>query len=327
MNGPSAKPAAGVSYLTVDEEHAGRRIDNFLGRILKGVPKGRVYRMLRRGEVRVNGGRVGQDYRLETGDRIRIPPHRQNRESGAEAKPSPGLQAVLRGSVLLEDEALLIIDKPAGLPVHGGSGVAFGVIEALRSMRPELGYLELAHRLDRDTSGCLVLAKQPRTLRALHDLFRGDGVEKRYRLLVAGRWIVRERLVAENLRKNVALSGERMVQVAEEGKLARTVFTTLDPLSGATFMEARLLTGRTHQIRVHAAHAGHPLAGDTKYGDAEFNRRMRALGLQRLFLHASRICLALPGEGRVAVEAPLPTALSAVIERLRTGDGQPASRG
>jgi len=327
MSGASHPPSGGVSYLTVDEEHAGRRIDNFLGRILKGVPKVRVYRMLRRGEVRVNGGRVGQDYRLEAGDRIRIPPHRQNLGSTGPAKPSAGLQAVLRQNVLLESDALLILDKPAGLPVHGGSGVAFGVIEALRSMRPDLGYLELAHRLDRDTSGCLVLAKQPRTLRALHELFRGDGVEKRYRLLAAGRWDVHERLVAESLRKNVALSGERMVQVTEEGKLARTVFTALELFPDATLMEARLLTGRTHQIRVHAAHAGHPLAGDAKYGDADFNRRLRALGLQRLFLHAASVCLQLPGQGHVAVEAPLPEALSEVLERLRAGQGLPASGG
>lgn len=315
MNTPKREPGAGVSYLTVDEAHAGRRIDNFLGSLMKGVPKGRVYRMLRRGEVRVNGGRVAQDYRLEVGDKIRIPPHRPT--EGAPATPSSALQTLIRQSVLLENQTLLILDKPAGLPVHGGTGVAFGVIEALRSMRPDLRYLELAHRLDRDTSGCLVLAKDPRALRMLHEQFRGDGVEKRYRLLVAGRWQVRDQLTAESLRKNVARSGERMVEVAEQGKQARTIFTTLECLPGASFMEARLLTGRTHQIRVHAAHAGHPLAGDTKYGDSAFNRRLRSLGLQRLFLHAASIRLQLPGEGRIVAEAPLPAVLAEVLERLR----------
>jgi len=313
MNQPAPSPR--VQELEIDAEQAGQRIDNFLLRRLKGVPKSRIYRILRKGEVRVNRGRIGPDYRLQSGDRVRIPPIRVG-----EAKPAPRTDgdrlAWLEQRVLFEDKGLLILDKPSGMAVHGGSGVSFGVIEALRALRPSAPFLELVHRLDRDTSGCLMVAKKRSILRALHELMRGDGIEKRYLALLAGAWKGGERRVSAPLRKNVVSSGERIVRVDPEGKPARSLFRPLRRFADATLVEVVLDTGRTHQIRVHAAHIGHPVAGDEKYGDETCNRRLRELGLKRLFLHAHALAFQLPERERLEASTPLDPELQAVLERL-----------
>lgn len=310
--------------MAVDAEHAGRRIDNFLTGMLKGVPRSRIYRILRRGEVRVNGGRVQQDYRLRPGDRLRIPPVR-SAISPSEIPNGP-LKTLLEESPLYEDEGLLILNKPSGLPVHGGTGYSFGVIELLRAIRRSEPYLELVHRLDRGTSGCLMIAKRPRVLRHLHELLRGGAIDKRYVTLVQGRWSGAARVIDEGLKKNVLRAGERVVQVSLEGKAAQTYMAPIELWTSASLMQVKLWTGRTHQIRVHAAHVGHPVAGDTKYGDPGFNRLMREYGLRHLFLHANRLELRLPGAGpRVSAQAPLPDHLAKVLARLRAGSEEPCS--
>ena len=304
-----------VQWLDISAEQAGQRIDNFLLRFLKGVPKSRIYRLLRKGEVRVNKGRIKPAYRLQSGDQVRIPPLRV-----AETRPAgPSSQAVqkLADAILYEDERLLVLNKPAGMAVHGGSGLSYGVIEALRVLRPRAPYLELVHRLDRDTSGCLLIAKRRSELRMLHHLLRNGEVEKRYLLLVRGDWSQGPLQLNAALKKNLLQGGERVVCVDEEGKTALTHFRYLDGYRGASLMEAELKTGRTHQIRVHAAHAGHPLAGDEKYGDADFNRRMRSLGLKRLFLHAHTVAFEDNERFRsIHVSAPLTADLRKLIQQL-----------
>ena len=304
-----------VQWLDISTEQAGQRIDNFLLRFLKGVPKSRIYRLLRKGEVRVNKGRIKPEYRLKSGDQVRIPPVRVS-----ESKPaSPSGQSVqkLADAVLYEDERLLVLNKPAGMAVHGGSGLSYGVIEALRVLRPQAPYLELVHRLDRDTSGCLLIAKRRSELRMLHELLRKGEVDKRYLLLVQGDWSQGPYRVNAALKKNLLRGGERMVRVDEDGKTALTHFHFLESYAGASLMEAELKTGRTHQIRVHATHAGHPLAGDDKYGDADFNRRMRRLGLKRLFLHAHTVAFEDSERHRnIHVSAPLSADLRKLIQQL-----------
>lgn len=321
---PSSDPAQGVELVRVDAESDGQRIDNFLLRHLKGVPRSHLYRVLRRGEVRVNKGRVKASHRLSTGDLVRIPPVRVSapREPG---EAPAGQLARIAGAILYEDERLLVIDKPAGLAVHGGSGLSYGLIESLRQLRPGRE-LELVHRLDRDTSGCLVISKRRSTLRDLHELIRAGAVDKRYQALIVGELPDRAVTVDAPLRKNVLQGGERMVRVdLAEGKPARTVFRRLHRLPGATLVEAELVTGRTHQIRVHAAHLGTPLAGDVKYGDPDANRRLRACGLRRLFLHASSLGFrAAYMSGPIRVEAPLAPELVRVLSALE--DGQCATR-
>ncbi len=306
----------GVRHLTVDERGEGQRIDNFLLRELRGVPRALVYRMLRRGEVRVNRGRVKADRRLARGDVVRIPPLRLPREPAVQGPPR-GLVERIDRAVLHEDRELLILDKPAGLAVHGGSGLAFGVIELLRSARPHERALELAHRLDRETSGCLMLAKRRSALRTLHRLQREGRVEKRYLALLHGR-LERNRVRVEApLRKNLLRSGERVVRVSSSGRPARTDFRVVRRFRDATLVEAVLGTGRTHQIRVHAAHLGLPIAGDPKYGDGTADRRLRQLGLKRLFLHAASLRFPWPGrETPHRFEAPLPAELQRLLERL-----------
>jgi 23S rRNA pseudouridine955/2504/2580 synthase len=288
------------------------------------VPKSHVYRVLRRGEVRVNKGRVRADYRLQGGDLIRIPPLRAAEPRGPGVAPLEQLARIER-SLLYEDDRLLVIDKPSGLAVHGGSGLSYGLIEALRQLRPGAS-LELVHRLDRDTSGCLVVSKRRSTLRNLHELIRQGEMEKRYIALILGD-LQRERVTVDApLVKNVLKGGERLVRVdTAEGKPARTIFRRLRRLrlheGPATLVEALLLTGRTHQIRVHAAHLGTPLAGDPKYGDFEANRRLKALGLSRLFLHASALSLRADYMSRpLRVQSPLPEELEAVLARLQAAD-------
>lgn len=303
-----------VRIVEIGTEDADQRIDNYLLRILKGVPRSMIYRLLRKGEVRVNRGRIKPDYRLEAGDQVRIPPVRTSQD-----KPRPGPEhgRQLAARILYEDERLLVVDKPAGMAVHGGSGISFGVIEALRAARPDAKFLELVHRLDRDTSGCLLLAKRRSALRDLHEQLRGDRVEKRYFALIRGRFSNPLQRVNVPLRKHQLRGGERMVQVAEDGKPARTDFRLVENYPGATLVEADLHTGRTHQIRVHAAHIGHPLGGDEKYGDSAFNRQLRTRGLKRLFLHAHFLAFDHPATGeRVQVSSPLPDDLRNLLENL-----------
>ena len=306
----------GVRFVVVDALGDGQRIDNFLLRELKGVPRTLIYRLLRTGEVRVNKGRAKPGQRLSPGDRVRIPPVRTTRREPGEA-PKRQIDIIVK-SIIYEDNLMLVIDKPSGLAVHGGSGLSYGVIEAMRAARPEARELELVHRLDRDTSGCLMLAKRRSALRRLQTLQREDRVEKRYLALVAGK-SRRDRFeVDAPLRKNLLQGGERIVRVDPEGKPSRTRFRVLERFADSMLVEASLDTGRTHQIRVHAAHSGHPLLGDEKYGDASLNRAYRELGLRRLFLHAWQ--LRFPwgeSEQSLRVEAPLPDELEAVLTRLR----------
>jgi 23S rRNA pseudouridine955/2504/2580 synthase len=308
-----------VREVRIGEHQAGQRIDNFLITQLKGVPKTHIYRILRKGEVRVNKGRIKPDYRLQEGDVVRVPPVRTG-ETPPPARPGSRVLERIAESIIFEDDALLIINKPAGIAVHGGSGLSYGIIEALRALRPQAPFLELGHRLDRDTSGCLVVAKKRSALRAFQALLRSNGMEKHYLALAKGRWGGGTRRVSASLRKNVLSSGERIVRVDPEGKPALSIFEPLTIYGDASLMRVTLITGRTHQVRVHAAHAGHPLAGDDKYGDAEFNRRMGALGLKRLFLHASAIQFTLPMERprEIAISAPLPPELTAVLDKLET---------
>jgi 23S rRNA pseudouridine955/2504/2580 synthase len=294
-----------VQWIEVDTEAAGQRIDNFLFSRLKGVPKSHVYRILRTGEVRRNGGRIRAEERLDSGDVIRIPPLRMASSEPARV-PQERVRSLIEPRILHEDEHLLVINKPSGMAVHGGSGLSYGVIEGLREIRPEARFLELVHRLDRETSGCLLIAKKRSALRHLHEQFRDDAVHKVYLALLAGAWAKTRWLVDAPLRKNLLQSGERLVKVARDGKPAVTEFRRRERYAKATLVEARPVTGRTHQIRVHAQALGHPLAGDERYGDAEANREFRQLGLKRLFLHALETAFTHPGSGRqLRIEAPL----------------------
>ncbi len=307
---------AGVRIVAIDAGSDGQRVDNFLLRELKGVPKSRIYNLLRRGEVRVNKGRVKAEYRLQSGDQVRIPPIRLAVDESPDLAPSRGLQQRLTAAVLFEDDGLLVLDKPAGLAVHGGSGLSYGLIEALRAMRPEARFLELVHRLDRDTSGCIMVAKKRSALLQLHAALRGDGVDKRYLALVAGQWPQRHQRVAAPLEKNTLQSGERMVRVSAAGKEALTEFQIVERFSSATLVEARPVTGRTHQIRVHAQYVGHPLACDDKYGNREADARFREQGLRRLFLHAHSLSFDWLGQ-RLTLKAKLEVELSVFLELLR----------
>ncbi|HCK81686.1 MAG TPA: 23S rRNA pseudouridine(955/2504/2580) synthase [Candidatus Competibacteraceae bacterium] len=321
MSPDPARPG-GVRHLEISPAHAGQRLDNFLLRELKGAPKSLIYRILRKGEVRLNGGRVQPDRRLQAGDVLRVPPVRLGQGVAQPLQPPAGLADGLRQAVLYEDRDVLVLDKPAGLAVHKGSGVDFGVIEVLRALRPKEPFLELAHRLDRETSGCLALARTPQALRAIQDALRAGRVEKRYLALVRGRWNHGPREVSLPLRRNVLRGGERMVEVADDGKPALTRFRPVSLFKPASLLEARIATGRTHQIRVHAAGIGHPLAGDAKYGDPAFDRLMvERYGLRRSFLHAHSLVLPLGGR-EIAVSAPLDLELKAVLDRLGEGDSR-----
>ncbi len=304
-----------MQWVEIGVEQAGQRIDNFLLRHFKGVPKSRIYRILRKGEVRVNRGRAKPDYRLQTGDEVRLPPLRV--AETRQARVPDSAQQQLAERILYEDKRLLVIDKPAGMAVHGGSGLNFGVIEALRAQRPDAPYLELVHRLDRETSGCLMIAKKRSELRTLHALLRDNSVSKRYLLLAMGDCSSEPRKVDVALKKGQLRSGERIVRVDPTGKPALTRFRLLEKLRFASYMEAELETGRTHQIRVHAAWTGHPLAGDQRYGDEAFNRRMEKLGLKRLFLHAHYLSFTDPERDRsIEVSAPLAPDLRQVFDKL-----------
>lgn len=303
--------------VVVDEGGDGQRIDNYLFTRLKGVPKTWVYRVLRRGEVRVNKGRAKPATRLAAGDQVRIPPVRIAQREVSDG-PSRTYRETINKSIIYEDDLILVINKPAGFAVHGGSGVSHGVIEILRALRPQAKYLELAHRLDRETSGCLMLAKRRSALQILQELQLDGRIEKRYLALLPGNWRKGRITVDMPLQKNTLRSGERVVRVDAEGKVAITHFEVREHLTGCMLVEAVLETGRTHQIRVHAAHLESPILGDPKYGDAELNRRFREFGLKRLFLHAHRLDIPWPGRpGGYHFTAPLSTDLQAVVDGLR----------
>ena len=318
-NGAVAKtPGKGVSYAEAGEGDVGQRLDNYLMRILKTVPRSHVYRVLRKGEVRVNGKRAKPETRLILGDRVRIPPVRID-DKPVQAQPSNSLQSFITSSILHEDEQLLIINKPAGVAVHGGSGLAFGVIEALRQSRPDLPELELVHRLDRDTSGVLLIAKRRSALRQLHSELREREMTKRYLALVSGRWELGKKRIDLPLLTNQKQGGERMVRVHPDGQSALSTFEPQQHFGKlATLMSIMIGTGRTHQIRVHAAYAGHPVAGDEKYGDKESGEALKAFGLRRMFLHAQSLEFTHPGTGqRFKMEAPLSDELNAVLAGLK----------
>ena len=315
MSIATEQTASRVEFVTVGPDQGGQRIDNFLLRHLKGVPKTLIYRILRKGEVRVNKGRIKPDYRVQAGDEIRIPPIRRSQEE--KRPPSERSVNSLSDRILYEDERIIIVNKPAGMAVHGGSGVSHGVIEAMRHWRQDLHYVELVHRLDRETSGCLILAKKRSALRQLHEMLREGEVEKRYLALVKGAWSLGNKRIDIALRKNVLRSGERMVNVSEDGKAAISHFHPVSVGKKASLMEIRIETGRTHQIRVHAAHLGYPIAGDEKYGEKEFNREMRELGLPRLFLHARSLAFTLAEPHKsIAVNAPLDNDLVQLLDKL-----------
>ncbi len=311
--------APAVKRLVVDEESAGQRLDNFLMRHLKGVPKTHVYRIIRSGEVRINKGRCSADSRLEVGDEVRVPPVRvSDKVAEKAARPAPGREFPL----LMEDEHLLAIDKPAGVAVHGGSGVSFGVIEQLRQARPQARLLELVHRLDRETSGILLVAKKRSALKHLQDQFRERETGKTYLALVQGDWPARLKVIDQPLHKYLLPDGERRVKVTgkddPDGMRSITLVKVAQRLAGCTLLEVTIKTGRTHQIRVHLASQGHPIAGDDKYGDFEWNKALQKHGLKRMFLHAWRLQFNHPASGeRVALQADLPPELEQHVSHVQ----------
>jgi 23S rRNA pseudouridine955/2504/2580 synthase len=309
--------STGVRYVEAAEGDEGQRIDNFLVRTLKDAPRSLIYRILRTGEVRVNGGRAKPETRLKAGDRIRLPPVRQ-KEKAEPVSPSRSLREYVSGAIVFEDRDLIVVNKPAGVAVHGGSGVSFGVIEALRASRPELSELELVHRLDRETSGCLLIAKRRAVLRELHALLREREMEKRYLALVCGRWPYGEKTIDLPLKTNLKQGGERVVKVHAAGQHAVTTFKPVQHFGKlATLLDIAIGTGRTHQIRVHAAHAGHPIAGDDKYGDRERDAKLKPYGLSRMFLHAHSLTFERAGVGQpFTITAPLPAELQSVVDQL-----------
>jgi 23S rRNA pseudouridine955/2504/2580 synthase len=309
-----------VSFVTIDENHASQRLDNFLITYLKGVPKTHIYRIIRKGEVRINKGRVKQTTRLSEGDSVRIPPIRLTDRSTDNLDGNK--YSFLGKAVLFEDDALLIINKPCGMAVHAGSGITVGVIEAMRAYRSDLKYIELVHRLDRETSGVLVLAKKATALKILHDDFKTNSLknprlDKRYLTLVKGQWQHGQRRVSKALNTDARRHGERFVVVDSNGSYASSIMTpkAISPL--ASLIEVKLLTGRTHQVRVHALSENHPVAGDQKYGELEFNKSMKSAGLSRLFLHAAKLTFYHPlTKESTTVEAPLPDELALVLDKL-----------
>ncbi|MGP6486333.1 23S rRNA pseudouridine(955/2504/2580) synthase RluC [Duffyella gerundensis] len=309
-------PAVQIVAISADE--AGQRIDNFLRTQLKGVPKSMIYRILRKGEVRVNKKRIKPEYKLVAGDEIRIPPVRVAERDEQTVSPKLAKVASLADAILYEDDWILVMNKPSGTAVHGGSGLSFGVIEGLRALRPEARFLELVHRLDRDTSGVLLVAKKRSALRSLHEQLREKGMQKDYLALVRGSWPSHLKVVQAPLLKNILQSGERVVRVNSEGKPSETRFKVEERYAHATLVKASPVTGRTHQIRVHTLHAGHPIAFDDRYGDREFDRQLAATGLNRLFLHAAALTFTHPNSGEVMrMEAPLDERLKQCLKVLR----------
>lgn len=318
---PDSPHSPAVSFQDIDPDQAGQRLDNFLLARLKGVPKSRIYRIIRKGEVRVNKKREKPDYKLRAGDRVRIPPVRVA-QGTEQPPPSRDLQALLTDSVLYQDENMLVVNKPSGLPVHGGTGVKVGLIEALRHMYPDLPGLELVHRLDKGTSGCLLVARNARALKQLADQFKTGKVSKTYHALVQGSWPAGLTEINERLQRQEPRGGERLVTVSQDGKSATTHFRVLESFDAASLVQANPVTGRTHQIRVHALHAGHPIIGDEKYADGAATKRFAGLGIRRLCLHAAALALDDPGTGtRVTVEAPYDAQFTNALRILRQGAG------
>ena len=308
-----------VTWLEVGDDSAGQRIDNYLLKMCKGVPHSHIYRILRSGEVRVNKGRIKADYRLQLGDQVRVPPVRVAQREDRPAAPARDFP------VVYEDDAVMVIDKPAGVAVHGGSGVSFGVIEQLRRARPQAKFLELAHRLDRETSGLLIIGKKRTALVSLQDDFREGSMGKRYFALVKGRWLNQTQHIRQPLYKYLIENGERRVRVDPEGKQAHSVVRLVRRWQTGqgyfSLVEIELKTGRTHQIRVHLTHAGFPLLGDDKYGDFALNKELQRLGLKRMFLHAAKLDLRHPLSGEtLELEAPLPPELDEFLRRLDLHD-------
>ena len=313
MRKPETTPAAApaVRLVQIDAEQAGQRIDNFLLRICKGVPKSHIYKAIRGGEVRVNKGRIQSDYRLQDGDTVRVPPLR------LPAPDAPRLVPPCDFPVVFEDDAILVIDKPSGVAVHGGSGVSFGVIEQLRAARPDARLLELAHRIDRETSGLLIIAKKRAALVALHDMMREGKGRKRYQALVVGDWVNDRQHLKQPLLKWLTASGERRVRVDATGKPAHTIISLLKRYGRYSLLEAELRTGRTHQIRVHLASAGFPIVGDDKYGSDEVRAQFARQGFGRMFLHAWRLDIPHPVTGELLqLTAPLPPECQRLLDRL-----------
>ena len=315
-----------VKWLTVDEESAGQRLDNFLIRHLKGVPKTHVYRIIRSGEVRVNKGRASADSRIETGDVVRLPPVRiSDKVAEKAARPAPGREFPL----LLEDDALMAIDKPAGVAVHGGSGVSFGVIEQLRQARPLAKLLELVHRLDRETSGILLVAKKRSALKHVQDQFRERETGKTYLALVQGQWPEKLKVIDSALHKFLLPDGERRVRVTSnedpDGMRSITLVKVAERWDACTLLEVTIKTGRTHQIRVHLASQGHPIAGDDKYGDFEWNKALQKQGLKRMFLHAWRLQFTHPATGkRIELKSNLPPELQLYVNHVKSKSTPPS---
>lgn len=298
-----------VIYVEINEDNCDQRLDNFLISRLKGVPKSRIYRLVRKGEVRVNKGRVDIKYRLAAGDVVRIPPVRVAERSEESFVPK-GLQAALQQGILFEDDGFMVINKPAGFAVHGGSGVSSGIIEGLRLIRPEARFLELVHRLDKDTSGCLLIAKKRSALRKLQEFFRNSEIKKTYQALLAGQWDRKKLIVTAPLLKNISKGGERIVVISKAGKAAETLFTRIKLFRNATLVEASPKTGRTHQIRVHAASLGHAIVGDDRYGIDEINKLFKNKGYKRMFLHAETLQFKHPvTDEKMTISAPLPLQL------------------
>lgn len=313
----------GAEHVRIDAAQHGRRLDNFLTSRLPALPKSRIYQMIRKGEVRVNGGRAKPEQRLEEDDDVRLPPVAAPDPDRVREDEIPRrLLVLLREAVLHEDDTLLIVNKPAGLPVHSGSGQAFGVIDVMRSLYKDDASLQLAHRLDRDTSGCLLIARNHLRLRELHDQFRDGLIRKRYTALLQGNLRQQEIRVDVALDREARVRGERTVRADPEGQESRSRFRVVRQLPGATLVTVSIATGRTHQIRVHARHIGHPVAGDDRYGNREFNRRMRRHGLKRVFLHAAYIAIPSRDGRELTVEAPLPDELQRVVARM-TGTPEP----
>ena len=308
-----------VKLTEISEDEAGQRIDNYLVNQLKGVPKSLIYRIIRKGEVRVNKGRIKPEYKLQGGDIVRIPPVRISQKATPEVSTKLNKVSQLENQIIYEDEVLLVLNKPSGIAVHGGSGLNFGVIEALRALRPDARFLELVHRLDRDTSGILLVAKKRSALRNLHAQLREKRVQKDYLALVRGQWQSHCKVVNAPLLKNELASGERIVRVNEQGKASETRFRIEERYQNATLVKASPVTGRTHQIRVHTQYAGHPIALDDKYGDREFDKKMSALGLNRLFLHAFEIVFFHPRtEEKMRIKAPLDGKMKQILAKLRS---------
>lgn len=309
-------PNSKVRFIEITEDNDGQRVDNFLITALKGAPKSLIYRILRKGEVRVNKKRVKPEYRLAINDLVRVPPVRLA-EAKTPAKVSDKLIQQLESSILYEDNDLIVVNKPSGLAVHGGSGISLGLIECFRQMRPQCKFMELVHRLDRDTSGCILLAKKRSALKLMHESLQKSRITKIYHALVIGSWPERKRKIDAPLRKNELKSGERIVKVMPDGKASLTEYKVLQRFGrDATLVEARPITGRTHQIRVHCQFAGHPIVGDDKYCPDEWNQEMKSQGFNRLFLHAAELRFPIPSGGRKVVKAPLDIKLQKAVMSL-----------